>query len=154
MMIALKLWFKALSPLVKWIIAGAVVLLLIILFVYGKDKIFNVRSWLFDREQAAATEREKKLETERDAAIQRAQLLEAEGIANKKLAADKEAEAAALRGLIQERGGKIEAEQKRLDDELEKIKKDAGSCGAISDPGARLSCVCAKLARAGLPCAG
>lgn len=135
------------------IIAGVLILILL-LTSWGRDKIFNVRSWFFDREQAAATEREKKLEGERDEAIKRAQLLEAEGLANKKLAADKEAEAAALRGLIQERGGKIEAEQKRLDDELEKIKKDAGSCGAISDPGARLSCVCAKLARAGLPCAG
>lgn len=146
--------FWALSWLLKLAIIGGVLILLLLLTSWGRDKIFNIRSWFFDREQAAATEREKKLAKTSEEAIKAAQKWEAIGTEAIRQGAEKDAKIAALENLIEAKGGQILSEQKRLENELAKIKADQGSCSQSVNPDEHYKCVCAKLARAGLPCAG
>lgn len=144
--------FWALSWVLRLIIVGALAVVLVMLTQWGRDKVFNVRSWFFDRQQNAKTERELQLEKTSEEAIKRAEKAEALGEEALRQGAEKDAQIAALEGLIAEKGGQILSEQKRLDNELAKIKADAGSCGQIVNPDDHYKCVCGKLARAGIPC--
>lgn len=144
--------FWALPWLIRILIIGAALLILLMLTQWGRDKVFNVRSWFFDRGQAAQTEKELKLEKERDAAIQRAQALEAEGAAAIRQGQEKDIKIAALEGLIDAKGGAIEKEADRLEKELEQIHKQDGTCAQITDEKARVACLCAKLKAKGFNC--
>lgn len=144
--------FWALSWLPKLLIIGAALFILLMLTQWGRDKVFNVRSWFFDKQQNAKTERELQLEKTSEEAIKRAEKAEAIGEQNLQRAVEAEAKEKALLALIDERGGAIEREADRLEKELEQIHKQDGTCAQIADEKARVACLCAKLKAKGFDC--
>lgn len=146
----IRLW--ALPVIVRLIIAGVVLFLLLMLTSFGRDKLFNFRSWLFDRSQAAKTEKELALEKKSDEAIKRAEKAEAIGAEAIKRAEEAEAQRSALQALIDDKGGQIAREAGRLDTELKKIHEQDGTCAALPDEKQRIACLCAKLKAKGFDC--
>lgn len=144
--------FWALSWLLKLAIIGGVLILILLLTSWGRDKVFNARSWFFDRQQNAKTERELQLEKTSEEAIKRAEKAEALGEEALRQGAEKDAKIAALEGLIDAKGGAIAKEADRLEKELEQIHKQDGTCAQIADEKARVACVCAKLKAKGFDC--
>lgn len=138
--------------MIRLLVIGGVLIILALATSWGRDKVFNIRSWLFDRSQAAKTEKELALEKKSDEAIKRAEKAEAIGTEAIKRAEQAETEKKALQALIDEKGGQIAKEADRLEKELDKIHAQDGTCAQLTDKAKQIQCVCEKLKAKGFEC--
>jgi TolA-binding protein len=136
-----KLFFKIPQPYRLIAIVAALVLVAALL-VFGYN---SCRSGYVDRQSERHDARtEERSERERQLEVENARL-RAQADESVKAGEAKDIEIAALKGLIEKKGGQIEREQERLENELQQIKSQEGSCGRLPSVDEQRRCVLSKL---------
>lgn len=143
-------WFKSLPSLAKWIIAGVLAVLLIILFVYGKDGVSN---WLERRKQAQYDARVEKLKTELDAEKKAHHEALEEAKKYRTMAQVEKQTADALREQAKQSGAKAAEAAKQIDEAMNQYENDQKVIASgLSDYDLCVQYTCPTRATTGYPC--
>lgn len=142
-------WFKSLSPLIKWVIAIALAVLLLFVFIKGKDSIGNWwekrQEAAYDKKMAKKEAEVAKLAAERDKAIVEAK----EAIAKAEL---KEQESDLLKLELAKYGKAAQDAVKKQDEAVKNYEDEKNSINADASAFARCTSLCGERAKLGYPC--